>query len=195
VLSVTKLPELAGVLLLAAFTAACATPAPPIQAARGPELPDPGPSQEYKVKFPDLGRGKARYIALTLGGDVAGDCGSVKAHFEFDSDEPLPQDRAMLESAAECFNQPSIKDHQVLLVGGTDDRGSTAYNQMLGLRRAARVKDILTSAGVTATRIQVVSLGKSGAVGGDERRFSYGYDRRVDVGLLGVVHAPRRGAP
>jgi len=194
VLSIVNVTKFASGLLFAALTAACATPAPPVQ-TESTRLPDPGPDQEYKVEFPDLGHGMARYIVLTLGDDLAGTCGAIHAHFDFDSDAPLPQDRLVLKSAAECLNRPELKGHDILVVGRTDDRGTAEYNQALGLRRADRVKQALVDAGVAASRIRTTSSGKSQAKGGDERRFSYGYDRRVEIGLLGMTHAPRRGAP
>src|SRR4051812_20209194 len=50
-----------GGLLLAALLAACNTPMTPAQSGRDPRMPDPGPDKEYQVKFPDPGRGVARY--------------------------------------------------------------------------------------------------------------------------------------
>jgi OmpA-OmpF porin, OOP family len=177
--------------LIGTLATACATPQPPVQAGGAPRLPEPGPSQEYKVKFPDLGRGAARYIVLTLGDDVAASCGNLNAHFEFDSAEPLPQDHLWMRTVVDCLNKPSNKGHDVLLVGRADARGTSAYNQALGQRRAERVKQILVDAGVEEARIRTVSSGDRAAVA-DERQYSHGYDRRVDVALLGVVHAPRR---
>jgi outer membrane protein OmpA-like peptidoglycan-associated protein len=189
--NVNKPIKLGGCLILVALAAACATPLPPTQSGRGPGLPDAGPSGEYKVKFPDQGRGKARYVVLTLGESVTVNCGELKAqHFEFDSSQPLPQDELLLQGLAECLNRPTNVEHDLMLTGSTDDRGSPAYNQALGLRRAERVKAILVKGGVSRLRIQTSSGGESGALAEDPR-YSYGYDRRVDITLLGVVHAPR----
>jgi outer membrane protein OmpA-like peptidoglycan-associated protein len=182
--------SIAGTLLLGTVATACAA-RPPLQSEKIQSLPEPGVSQEYRVEFPDLGRGRARYIVLTLGDDMAEDCGHVNAHFAFDAVEPLPQDHVRIRDMVDCFNQPSNKNHDVLLVGRADARGASEYNQALGQRRAERVKQILVDAGVDAARIHTASSGESAAVG-DERRYSHGYDRRVDVGLLGMTHAPRR---
>jgi len=183
--------SIAGCLLIGALATACTASQPPVQAGGASRLPEPGPSQEYRVAFPDLGRGRARYIVLTLGDDIAASCGNVNAHFAFDSAEPLPQDQLRIRDVVDCLNLPSNKDHDVLLVGRADARGTSEYNQALGQRRADRVKQILVAAGVEGERIRAISGGDWGAVG-DEREYSHGYDRRVDVGLLGAVHAPRR---
>jgi peptidoglycan-associated lipoprotein len=128
---------------------------------------------------------------LTLGDDIAASCGNVNAHFAFDSAEPLPQDHLRIKDVVDCLNHPKVKDQDVLLVGRADARGTSKYNLALGQRRAERIKQILVDAGVEADRIRTISTGAYGALG-DEREYSHGYDRRVDVALLGTVHAPRR---
>ena len=180
----------AGGFILSTLLAACATPKAPVQSVHDPKLPDPGPDKEYKVEFPDPGHGVARYIGITIGDDVAKQCGLVQTHFEFDSSEPVPQDQVVLKALARCLEQPHFEDVSLSLVGRADGRGTTAYNQALGLRRANRVKDLLVRAGMSADRIKTSSRGDRGAIG-DDMAVSFGYDRRVDAVEVGVVHAPR----
>jgi peptidoglycan-associated lipoprotein len=182
----SALPVLA--LVLGALATGCATPLAPMQAASGPKLPDAGPSHQYKVEFPDEGHGMARYIRLTLGADIARDCGLVQTHFEFDSAEPLPQDKLVLRSLAQCLDRPALLGAKLSLEGGADSRGTTTYNAALGLRRADRVKMLLVAAGMAPERISTLSHGDVQAVG-DDMLYSYGYDRRVDA-RVHVVHAP-----
>lgn len=183
--------KLGSLALLGALTVACAAPVPPPrQAAVQVKLPEPGPDQEYKVSFPDLGRGPARVIRLSLGEELSKGCGLNKTHFEFNSAEPLPQDKIALKSLSECLEDPSNKDLGLLLVGSADSRGSDTYNQELSQRRAERVKRLLVDAGIFEGRIAIDPQGERGAVG-DGRLYSYGYDRRVDILLYGVSHAPR----
>lgn len=177
-------------LALCTLAAACATPLAPSQSARGPALPDPGSDREYQVKFPDPGHGLARYVHITIGEDVARECGLVQTHFELDSAEPLPQDQLVLQALAACLNRPTFSDIQLSLVGRADRHGASGYNLALGHRRAKRVKELLVAAGMSAERISTSSRGDDGAVGGDALQFSYGYDRRVDA-LTDAVHAPR----
>jgi outer membrane protein OmpA-like peptidoglycan-associated protein len=175
--------------LLVILTAACAAPLPPMQSASGPRMPDAGPGREYKVTFPDLGRGKERFIRLTLSKDLTQNCGLVKTQFELDSSEPQLDEKLALKHLSECLAEPSRKDLGLLLVGRTDRHGSSEYNQKLGLRRASRVKQILVDAGLTAGRIAIDSRGEDAAGGVGEPDLS-GYDRRVDVMIFGWVHAP-----
>jgi len=165
--------------------------AEPAQSARGPVLPDPGDDQEYAVQFPDPGRGAARYIRITIAEDLFKSCGLVRAHFEFDSAALLPQDTATLRSVAECLERPELAEAQLEIVGRADSRGNRAYNLELGRKRAEEVKRLLVRAGISEDRIQLKSLGADMAVGDDKGMYSYGYDRRVDVVLSGIVRAPR----
>jgi OOP family OmpA-OmpF porin len=180
----------AGGFILGTLLAACAAPMAPTQSAHGPKMPDPGADKQYTVEFPDPGHGVARYIGITIGDDVAKQCGLVQTHFEFDSAEPVPQDKVVLKGLAECLNQPKFTDVTLALVGRADGRGTVAYNNALGLKRAGRVKDLLMEAGMSADRIKTSSRGDRGAIG-DDMAVSFGYDRRVDAVEVGVVHAPR----
>ena len=58
----------------------------------------------------------------------------------------------------------------IIIEGHCDERGTVEYNQGLGQRRAASVKNYLVAAGISAKRIKVVSYGK-------ERPFVTGHDK------------------
>ncbi|WP_437707840.1 OmpA family protein [Sorangium sp. So ce448] len=189
-LSMSNLPRLClGALALSLFTACAAAP-PPQQARTEPRLPNPGPDGVYKVEWPDLREGEDRFIGLTLGADIADVCRLPKTSFAFDSSEPLPQEHVELRALVDCLLSSSLKGARIELVGRADPRGTPAYNQDLSLRRAARVKEILVEEGIPADRITTRATGAAGAVGA-QPMYSYGYDRRVDVALIGVAHAPR----
>ena len=59
---------------------------------------------------------------------------------------------------------PWLEQNQVLKVvieGHCDERGSQSYNKKLGLNRAKSVKEYLVKKGIDASRIKVVSYGKT----------------------------------
>ncbi len=178
---------------VAPFLLAGCGAAPPTQSSTGPALPPPGRHQEYQVIFPDPGHGVARYIRISLSEELSKSCGLMRTYFEFDSDTLSPQDKANLKAVADCLDQPALRGSNLSIVGRADTRGSAAYNADLGRRRADAVKTLLVGAGVAESRIVVSSAGDKEAVGGDKDKdaYSHGYDRRVDVMLLDVVHAPR----
>lgn len=165
----------------------------PLQSGKDAKLPDPGADKQYTVTWPEMGRGADRYIRLTIGDDVAADCKLVKPHFEFDSVETRPQDAVALRSLADCLNAEKHRDLSIQLIGRADPRGDAEYNRALGERRAEHIKRLLIREGVTAARIATTTRGESESVGSDEPRadYSFGYDRRVDIKLVGAVHAPR----
>ena len=177
---------------LLAFTTACGSANDPTQSARGPKLPDPGADKEYEVNFPDPGRGIARYIGITIDPDLSANCGLMRTYFAFDSAKLSPADKAALHSVAECLEQPKLEHLKLSIVGRADARGGNNYNSDLGRRRAESVKKLLIDAGIAESRISIASRGAKGAVGGDAptEPYSHGYDRRVDVVLVGVVQAP-----
>jgi outer membrane protein OmpA-like peptidoglycan-associated protein len=179
-----------GGFILGTLLAACAAPMAPVQSVHDPKMPDPGPDHQYTVEFPDPGHGVARYIGITIGDDIAKQCGLVQTHFEFDSAEPVPQDQIVLKALAGCLNQPKFEDVSLALVGRADGRGTDVYNKALGLRRADRVKVLLVASGMSPDRIKTSSRGDRGAIG-DDMAVSFGYDRRVDAVEVGVVHAPK----
>jgi outer membrane protein OmpA-like peptidoglycan-associated protein len=176
--------------LVLSCAAGCVSPVEPAQSGAAPKLPPPDPDNQYRVVFPDLGRGVARYIRITIGDDLSKSCGLMQSHFEFDSSEPLPQDKIALLLVAECANRPELSRAELSIVGRADSRGDYEYNKELGQRRADRVKELLIEAGVNARRIHTSSSGEMGAVGSNGL-YSYGYDRRVDMVLIGMAHAPR----
>ncbi|XXX72736.1 OmpA family protein [Sorangium sp. So ce134] len=188
--SIVHLPRLCLGALAISLLSACAAAPPPEQARAEPRLPSPGPDGVYKVEWPDMREGEDRFIRLTLGADIADVCRLPKANFAFDSAEPLPQDHLELRAIVDCLLTSNLKDARIELVGRADPRGTQAYNQDLSLRRATRVKEILMKEGIPADRISVRATGASEAVG-NQPMYSYGYDRRVDVVLIGITHAPQ----
>jgi OmpA-OmpF porin, OOP family len=175
-----------------AFTTACGSAIEPTQSARGPKLPDPGADQEYEINFPDPGHGVARYIGIEVDRDLSANCGLMRTYFAFDSAKLSPKDKANLRTIAECLDQPKLEHMKLSIVGRADARGGNNYNADLGRRRAESVKKLLIDAGIGESRISIASRGATGAVGGDAptEPYSRGYDRRVDVVLVGVIQAP-----
>lgn len=186
-----NMTQFASILALAAGMAmGCAPVVGPTQSATAARLPDPGADGQYKVDFPDQGRGSARYIGIDIGPDVAESCRLPKTHFEFDSSEPLPEDRFQLKALADCLRPTLVDGVSISLYGRADPRGTAAYNQRLAERRAIRVKQLLVEMGIPEDRIVTRSTGDLNAVG-NQPMYSYGFDRRVDVVLIGLVHAPQ----
>lgn len=80
------------------------------------------------------------------------------AFFDYDKADVRTDARdALTATAAFLRSYPQVK---VVIEGHCDERGSTEYNLALGDRRAAAAKQFLTSAGISADRMETVSYGK-----------------------------------
>lgn len=80
------------------------------------------------------------------------------AFFDYDKADLRPDGRDALAKTAEFLRgYPQIK---VTIEGHCDERGSTEYNLALGDRRAQAVRQFLISLGISADRMEIVSMGK-----------------------------------
>jgi len=72
--------------------------------------------------------------------------------------------------------------YTIEVVGHTDERGSKAANQRIGLARAQLIADRLIAAGIPADRVQVISKGMSEpAVVAQKKSVAELRNRRVEV--------------
>ncbi len=163
----------------------CAAPQEQQTAQAPREVP---PSEVSPPSFPAEPPYEARKLTLELG-DELDDCGYTQAEFDFDEAKVQMKDRGELQALAVCLNSPDYQHLDLKLVGRADPRGSKQYNKKLGLKRAKAVKRALVGYGVDPARIAVTTRGEAGAKG-NTNEYSYGWDRRVDVVQLNVVHKP-----
>ena len=82
-----------------------------------------------------------------------------KVYFDFNMFDLKQESQDKLSVQAEWLSM--YKDVTVTIEGHCDERGTNAYNQGLGSRRANAVKDFLMERGVEASRIKVVSYGEA----------------------------------
>jgi peptidoglycan-associated lipoprotein len=79
-------------------------------------------------------------------------------YFDYDKADVRGDQQSSVQADAQFFNQHQNMNFTV--EGHCDERGSTEYNLALGDQRASAVKNALTSAGVSASRIKTISYGK-----------------------------------
>ncbi len=79
-------------------------------------------------------------------------------YFGFDSSKISQEMKEKIEKQISFLKKyPKIK---VILEGHTDEKGSNAYNVVLGEKRANSVKNILVKSGISASQIEVISYGE-----------------------------------
>jgi peptidoglycan-associated lipoprotein len=99
--------------------------------------------------------------------------------FAYDSFQISDDGRQVLSRNAEWLKaNPST---QLKVEGHCDDRGTSAYNLVLGEKRAKAVRNYLVELGVTANRLAVVSYGKERPFCKEHTEACYAQNRRGHV--------------
>ena len=99
------------------------------------------------------------------------------AHFPFDSAVLTKAGKALVKD--EALQIKKSGHSAVVVVGGCDERGSVAYNQNLGMRRARSVRAELQKWGVSSKNIKVESVGKSHPIAQGHDEQSWAQNRRA----------------
>ena len=156
------------------------TPKQPDTTATAPK-PDDKPA-------PPIGGDQQVSPGLAVSPDIAAACNLkvsadvVNPTFDYDKDELLASDRAILDQIATCLSTGALKGRKVQLVGRADPRGTEEYNLGLGSKRANSVGQYLGRLGVAAAQLAETSRGALDASGTDEAGWKK--DRRVDIVLV-----------
>jgi peptidoglycan-associated lipoprotein len=79
--------------------------------------------------------------------------------FDFDRFDIRSDARPLLESDAQWLKHDL--GQKVLIEGHCDERGTTAYNLVLGEKRARSARQYLTDLGVSSARMEIVSYGEA----------------------------------
>lgn len=143
---------------LAASCAKKATEAPPT-AAPVPAQPAPTPAPTPTTPAPTTPA-----ATQVTSSDFA------PAFFDYDSATLRDDARAALDANARLLRENS--DMRITIEGHCDERGTVEYNQALGERRGQAAQEYLVAAGISASRMDVVSYGK-------DRPFDQGHDERA----------------
>jgi peptidoglycan-associated lipoprotein len=96
--------------------------------------------------------------------------------FEFDSWKITEEGKDMLDKNANLLQEDP--DTNLLIEGHCDQRGTQAYNIVLGKKRAIAIRDYLVNLGVEPTRLSVITYGKEKPFCTDQTEFCYKENRR-----------------
>jgi outer membrane protein OmpA-like peptidoglycan-associated protein len=101
--------------------------------------------------------------------------------FGFDSDVIRPEAGKNLRALATSLDKYPGSD--ILIVGHTDQVGTSAYNQGLSERRAAAAANYLVSQGVIRTRVATRGMGETDPVAPNDTEAGRQRNRRVEVAI------------
>ncbi|MDA0229685.1 MAG: peptidoglycan-associated lipoprotein Pal [Proteobacteria bacterium] len=90
-----------------------------------------------------------------------------RVFFEYDSAVLTPDGRRTLERQAEWLRL--FPEHNIMVEGHCDERGTREYNLALGERRASAARDYLIAFGMDPARVTTTSYGK-------ERPYALGHN-------------------
>ncbi len=90
---------------------------------------------------------------------------NVKVYFDYDKADLREDARVILKDAVGTLKRNP--EASILITGNCDLRGSEAYNEKLGRRRAESVKNFMLENGISEDRIKIVSRGKLDASSSD----------------------------
>lgn len=103
--------------------------------------------------------------------------GTDTIYFGTDGYDVDAEDQATLTRQAQWLAKyPNVS---VTIEGHCDERGTREYNLALGERRANAAKNFLVSAGVSASRLSVISYGKERPVATGSDEASWAQNRRA----------------
>ncbi|HUK21819.1 MAG TPA: OmpA family protein [Gemmatimonadales bacterium] len=103
-------------------------------------------------------------------------------HFETGRASIRPEDAMLLDEKLAILSQHG--DAKIRVSGYCDERGSDAYNQKLGMRRAEAAKQYLVKHGIDASRIETTSLGKKNPVASGHDEAAWSQNRRDEFEIL-----------
>jgi peptidoglycan-associated lipoprotein len=143
---------LVALLITFLFTGCAKEEPPPPTAEARPTPPAPAPAPPPPAPVPAApapGRTFQQALQEFQNQDV---------NFDFDKYDLRPDARAILDRKTAFLNDNGSVRTQI--EGHCDERGTEAYNNVLGERRANAAKDYLVRTGVSAGRLSTISYGK-----------------------------------
>jgi peptidoglycan-associated lipoprotein len=145
------------------------SPAAPVEAAKVTPTP-----KEVRVAEPPVAPAPSLRPALPPVQPVA-ELSDI--YFDFDQYAIRGEARSVLEANSGFLK--SQPDGDILIEGHCDERGTGAYNLVLGERRAQAAKRYLQELGVAPSKIQITSYGKERPFCGEHSEACWQSNRRA----------------
>jgi len=175
------------VLVVAVGAAACkknppAVPAPPPApppapiATNTPPPPPPPPPPPAPVPVPPAPPSEAELFARMSLEDINSQRPLDDIYFDYDQADLSDKARASLQKNASWLQRWTST--RITVEGHADSRGTSEYNLALGERRATITRDYLVSLGISAARVNVVSMGEEQPTCTQENESCWSQNRR-----------------
>jgi peptidoglycan-associated lipoprotein len=152
----------------------------------------PVPGGQVTVK-----QGTASSLTFTCAGKektaaLGASCCRARVHFATDSSKIVDEAKPVLERTANCLRDSKMA---ITIAGNADERGTQAYNQKLGQRRADAVASFLKDKGVKESQMTVISHGQDRPICDQHSDLRCQADnRRTDIMPAGAASPGRASA-
>lgn len=132
------------------------------------------------VKEPELTEEEI-FMAKSLE-EINKDVPLMMIHFDFDKFFIRDDAKSVLEENAKWMKKwTSVR---ILIEGHCDERGTEEYNLALGEKRAKSTLDYLSSLGIAADRIEIISYGKSQPLDPGHNEVAWQKNRRAQPTII-----------
>ncbi|MBL0707499.1 MAG: OmpA family protein [Sulfurimonas sp.] len=106
---------------------------------------------------------------------------SLNVEFKNNSDIVNKGSYEIVDKYADFLNKYTMYDAKI--IGYTDSRGRSAYNQKLSLKRANSIKEMLLQRGVDASRLTAIGMGEQDPIADNETSQGRAKNRRIESQL------------
>jgi outer membrane protein OmpA-like peptidoglycan-associated protein len=112
----------------------------------------------------------------------------VHVYFDYDKSNIRADGKPVLNEAVKALTENP--DADILITGRTDVRGTDAYNEALGNRRANAVDEFMRNNGIDPSRIRILSRGEMDALSPESDEDGMQKDRNAHFVVANVHHYP-----
>lgn len=165
------LPAISGLATIL-FLAGCATQSSTSPSAGTPAAPATATATATPATAPQAGAQAAAPVLKKV---------SLTTTVYFDNAKSALSKKSQAEIDDLLAKIKGLKLEVIIAVGRTDNRGSAAANERLGMRRANAVKTYLMSKGIAANRVYTDSRPDQQAAAGDKTKNDHANKRRVEI--------------
>ncbi len=164
------------VILVFSFSVSCKkkpkeVPPPPPQAKEQPKVEkvEQPPVQQPQLSEEDI------FLQKSLE-QINKEKPLANVYFDYDKATIRDDGKTVLETNAAWLKR--FKTVKILIEGHCDERGTEEYNLALGEKRAKAAQDYLTTLGISADRMKIISYGKSQPVDPGHNESAWQKNRR-----------------
>lgn len=166
----------------------------------GKEVKTTFSNDEGKIRFTNIDNDQGLYMSIVELPSVVSSILLKDQQFEYPEEEVIPTSLETLYFNFGSYNlRPEVKlilddiakylhqndGAQLEIYGHTDNRGSSEFNLILAEKRANTVMQYLLGAGIDATNLSIVPVGKSQPASSNKTSLGQQKNRRVEFSITG----------